>query len=226
MLHELENILYALNIIDAQTEADIFQKDEIQKQLKEIDDFPELLHTIHYNVTLLRHEDIYNISNILKIVLKIDWQVCSCISNIEAVRKRVTKVKEYYAQRKNKESGKFNKCTTGSPVTNNNEHIIVYELQEMVKELTRIDAELQRGAYMKKYVQEAYEDLHEFSHLIDIIKQGTSALESTNVDNVSIMLELLADLEANLTSCANIIEAKNDFIRQFLRQFSSDEIIE
>ena len=71
MLQELERVLYALYTIDTQTKEDIFKNEEIRKELKEIDDFPELLHEIHNNITLLYHEDIHNISNILKIVIEI-----------------------------------------------------------------------------------------------------------------------------------------------------------
>jgi len=101
---------------------------------------------------------------------------------------------------------------------------MVYELQEIVQAFKRMDEKLQRSAYTQEYVQEERENIQEFSRLLETIKYYTSALENTDVDDVDTMLELLADLEATLTSCASYLETNSDFIRKFLVQFSSEEI--
>ena len=67
MLHELEHILQVLHTIDDQTKENIFEKfekNEIQSELKEIDDFPELLQTIHHHIELLKNHDVNNITNV------------------------------------------------------------------------------------------------------------------------------------------------------------------
>ena len=53
----------------------------------------------------------------------------------------------------------------------------------------------------------------------------TSVLSCIKSD-VNTMLGYLADLDATLASCTDHVQAKNDFIRQFLIRFSNDEIIE
>jgi len=103
---------------------------------------------------------------------------------------------------------------------------MIYELQEIVQAFKKMDTKLQRGAYTQEEIQEQYESIQECSQLLDAIKQYTSALENTDVNDVNTMLECLADLDATLRSCTDHVKAKSGFIRKFSIRFSNDEIIE
>ena len=101
---------------------------------------------------------------------------------------------------------------------------MVYESQEILKQLQRIDATLQRGAYTEQEIHKAINDMQEFNQLLRNIRYYTSALEKTDPNDVNTMLELISDLDATLASYIHQIETVQEYIRMFLNQFSDDEI--
>ena len=100
MLHELEYILHVLHDIDIQTEENIFKRNEILNEIKEIDDYPELLEYIHQNTMLLQNTNVSKISTILKTAMKSYQTFGCCINNIGLVRKKVAKLREFYTKHK------------------------------------------------------------------------------------------------------------------------------
>ena len=225
MSHKLECILHVLNAIDTQTEENIFEKDEIQDELKEIDDHPELLHTIHHSIILLQNEEIHNAHKIWKTAFKIDWTLGSCINNIGLVRDKVVKAREYYTKRK------VRKCNVRVSfyrkhhnIVSNNKETMIYELREIIQAFKKMDIKLQRDTYAQEDIRKKYEDIHEIAQLLVAIERYAAVLENADVNDIDTMLGYLADLDATLNTCINNMYAIQEFIRQFLIQFSEDEI--
>jgi len=104
MLHELEQILQQLKKIEQQLPRAVFEENEIQEEMREIDDFPELIDYIHQKLSILQEIDCQEIPKILKTVIDLHATLCSCSTNIELVQEKVIKLRGFYAKRKAKKT--------------------------------------------------------------------------------------------------------------------------
>ena len=100
MLPELESTLKALKKIDVKIEKNIFDKDEIQKEIAEISDFPELLDDIHHKISTLQQANAHELAKILETVMDIYTTLGSCVNNIGLTQDLIRKSKAHLSKEK------------------------------------------------------------------------------------------------------------------------------
>jgi len=100
MLHELEHMLKQLKETEWKLHRDVFEEGEIQKEIQEINNFPELLHDVHQKLSTLREAEPHELAKILTTLIDIYQSLCSCTNNIELTRELVSQLRTCLTQSK------------------------------------------------------------------------------------------------------------------------------
>jgi len=100
MLHELENILERLKKTEQMLHHNIYKEGEIQEQINEIYDFPELLSDVHQKLSILQQPTPQELAKILKTLISLNYALSGCINHIELTRELVNKLRKHFNKSK------------------------------------------------------------------------------------------------------------------------------
>ena len=98
MLNQLQIILQELEKTEENLQKSIFKKNEIQKEMHEIDDFYEFQDAIQQHIILLQKTT--NLSRTLKILFHLSTKLGRCIDNIELVRAKISILRNHISENK------------------------------------------------------------------------------------------------------------------------------
>ena len=103
---------------------------------------------------------------------------------------------------------------------------MLYELNAILQSLKRVDKKLQRNAYKEGEIQEEINKISDFPELLNNLQEYVTYLQHTDKNDVNTTQKILSNIDTKLELCSCHIRLTKEAIRQFLMQFSDDEIDE